>query len=499
MKGLVYRIKVIFRSIKEVHEFILSRFLNTEIFVFGLIFIITEIIAVFTLFDWNYLASFVVIFTVIFSVLVLNRFFKIKFLVYILFAMSIICIRLLIGSFSESQIIKKYTNNPSVIDLYVTITKPADVNNEFVTYVVKNNSDNLTLRVRGSRYPVYIPYSICHLKGSLQIIDRSSEYFQYFYSKNIFYDVKVSSFSCEDNSSSLLWKLYSLKHATFRIIEQNMNEPYASLLIGIVWGENRSFSPKMEEAFKITGTTHVIAASGYNVNVITIILERFLYFLPKKIRVIISIFMLFLYLILAGVSASIFRAVLMYVIDRMYELLGMPVSILQIILLTVVIMMIYNPKIIYDIGFLLSMGATLGLVFFNKVLIKDLPQLPESLLTTLSANIGTLGITIYTFKVFSVISLPINSVVLSFLDNIMELGVVGIIIFQVSKTISRFIFMLIEQLLKPFVYITYSFGDLKWGFWAISPGLSLIVLITLGFISMLMTYKYFYILNNETK
>ena len=495
MRKVLYRTKIILRELLEIYNFILTRFLLSPFFFFGLSFIFITSIGIVIVFNYGYSYSFIFLIIIFLLTVFLKRKFKKNLWFYLLFVIVLVGVRLLLSYSYEKSITNKYDGlKTNFVSLNVTIIKPPDVNNDYVRYTVENNSDKLLLSVMGSRYPVYIPYSKCSLEGKVTKITKDSQYFTYYYSKDIFYDLKVSSFSCVDDHSSLFWSLYAFKHSTFSVIEQNMNEPYASLLIGILWGENRSFSPKMDEAFKITGTTHVIAASGYNVNVIASILNVFLQMFVRKIKIVLSIFILLLYLFLAGISASILRAVLMYVIDRVYELFGVPVTIFHIIVLTVVVVMLYNPKVIYDVGFQLSLGATLGLVFFSKVFSNDLPLLPESLSNTLSANIGTIGITAYAFGTFSLISIPVNAIVLSFLDNIMEFGMIGIGTFYISKVISRVIFMFVEDLLKPFVYITYSFTQFRSLYLQLNTMSAMVLIIIMGLITIIFILRYFIIL-----
>jgi competence protein ComEC len=111
----------------------------------------------------------------------------------------------------------------------------------------------------------------------------------------------------------------------------------------------------------------------------------------------------------------------------------------NIIVLTIVTMLLLNPKILlYDLGFQLSILSTLGLIYFSPVIEKYFRKLPEkfglrdNITATLSATALTAPLIIYNFGRQSIISLPVNLLVLPAIPIAMLLGFIMLIIGTIS-------------------------------------------------------------------
>lgn len=82
----------------------------------------------------------------------------------------------------------------------------------------------------------------------------------------------------EHVSTGAMRILYYLKDNVSERIQRFVHEPYASFLAGLIIGERRGIDPKLMELFNATGTTHIIAVSGYNITIIV----RVLFFYYSK-------------------------------------------------------------------------------------------------------------------------------------------------------------------------------------------------------------------------
>lgn len=320
--------------------------------------------------------------------------------------------------------IKYYENNSDII---VRIVKPPVVYNEKIKYFVKSNH-GYYLYIKLDRYPVYNVGDYCHLSGKLIQPYKFDEfdYYKYLYSNNIYYSYKISSYYCYEDNSISIFSIFKIKELLNQKIEKFVPAPYSNFMIGILWGDNLSFSPNDSELFVLTGTTHIIAASGFNVLIIYEIINKLLCFIDRKYRDIFIISSLFLYSFLGGFAPPITRAVLMYVLRIITYNLGIPVNSYILFLYSVLIIIIFKPYYIFNISFLLSSLSTLGLIIFPNILKKTfLKTLGDNFITTLSATISTLPITIFVFKQFSLMSVFINSLLLFIIDDLMFITLIG--------------------------------------------------------------------------
>ncbi len=251
-------------------------------------------------------------------------------------------------------------------------------------------------------------------------------------------------------------------------------EPYGSLLNGILFGGKDGIGYELTKDFKTTGLTHIIAVSGYNV---TMVINSFYLAckpLPYKLRMGLSLGMILGFIILTGGSASVVRAGAMASLVVVARLFGRKAFALNSLVLAAILMIIQKPSILIgDIGFQLSVVATLGLILFNPIfvervgergLMKRVPEnLKEAFFSTLSAQVLTMPIILYYFKSFSVVSPLANLIILPLIPTVMSLGflVLGgaIIYFPLGQILSYGVWLvlyIVVWLVKELAAIPYA-------------------------------------------
>lgn len=167
-----------------------------------------------------------------------------------------------------------------------------------------------------------------------------------------------------------------------------------------------------DTAFEI-GLSHILAVSGLHIGIIYLILSKILVILPIKrlFREIIILFFIFLYSYLIGNPASVLRAEIFLFISIFSSLYGKVKDRLNTLLLTIFVILLINPYMIFDIGLYLSAFSVLGIIkilpyFSNK---RD-GFVVKSLKLTFSVMLIILPIILYTFGKFSVITFFSNLV-----------------------------------------------------------------------------------------
>jgi competence protein ComEC len=310
------------------------------------------------------------------------------------------------------------------------------------------------------------------------------DYIRYLKNKNIYFtssDIQIdncnSKFSIKKFSDIFLWLKRNLRIFRKKLsnqIEEYLPEPQSSLLIGILFGSERAFSDQFEEQLRISGTTHIIAASGYNVTILTIACNKMLKFIKKKYRLLLSLVLIWLYCILSGLGASILRATMMGSLTIIALLSGNVRNTHILIPTGVFFLILINPKIIFDIGFQLSILATLGLIYIlpsieeilKKIFkIKKVPQfIEENLLGTISCTLSTLPISISIFQKLSLVSIFANVLVLPLTESTMLYGAIALGGSYLIKSVSTLLFSIPYMQLKIFQRIVEFFGNIGWGY-----------------------------------
>lgn len=224
--------------------------------------------------------------------------------------------------------------------------------------------------------------------------------------------------------------IYRVKTSLLRRVYMLFPEPEASLLAGILFGNDNGMTTELQQAFKNTGTSHIIAISGFNIAIIAgIFVTLFSRFLGKRWGSVLAILAIAFYTILVGASPSVVRAAIMGTLSLMAGLSGRRNLALNMLAITAGFMVAFDPYLPWDVGFQLSFMATLGLVLYaqpmqqavSNFLTRYFPKLPveqivgpfsDYFLLTLAAQITTLPISAYHFQRISLISLIANPFIL---------------------------------------------------------------------------------------
>lgn len=213
-------------------------------------------------------------------------------------------------------------------------------------------------------------------------------------------------------------------------------EPEGSLLFGILIGAKKTLPKNVVENFNATGTSHIIAVSGFNITIIISALATLAYVFGRRTSFYIAVFTILAFVIITGASASVVRAGIMGFLLLLAMNIGRQYSITPAIFLSAFVMLILNPKIIFwDVGFELSFSATLGIIYFMPVLNAVFENFPKMagvktlILTTVSAIISTLPIILFNFGSFSVFALVVNLLILPLVPFTMLFGFLSILPF----------------------------------------------------------------------
>lgn len=240
--------------------------------------------------------------------------------------------------------------------------------------------------------------------------------------------------------------IYTFRDKALENIYLIFPDPEASLLSGILLGVDTGLPQDLQQAFKDTGTAHIIAISGFNIAIIAgLFFALFSRLLGQLRGSVLAILGIALYTILVGADPAVVRAALMGGIALTVRQLGRRNDGLNALMLSAVIMAAFNPNIPWDVGFQLSFFATLGLILyaepFQNWAVRTISRyttpgaaqqiaapISEYFLLTLAAQLTTLPIMAYQFKRISLISLIANPFVLPVQPAVMIVGGAAVIL-----------------------------------------------------------------------
>lgn len=155
-------------------------------------------------------------------------------------------------------------------------------------------------------------------------------------------------------------------------LDQHLAPEQASLAKALLLGDKTMLSPETKEAFSNAGAMHVLAISGLHVGIIMYLLffalKYFSRWISKRMAVIICVCFIWLFVGVTGGSASVVRAALMFTVLLVGQQSGRTGSNLNTLFFSALLLLIWNPLLIFDIGFQLSYAAMLGIfLFFDRI------------------------------------------------------------------------------------------------------------------------------------
>ncbi|HXK40489.1 MAG TPA: ComEC/Rec2 family competence protein [Candidatus Paceibacterota bacterium] len=224
--------------------------------------------------------------------------------------------------------------------------------------------------------------------------------------------------------------IFSAKRSFESAVSKSVSEPNASFINGILLGSRQNIPDDLKESFNKTGTTHILAISGYNIMIISwAVLTGLVIFLRRRTAFWISVAVICLFVILTGASASVVRAAVMGLLLLFAQGYGRLYDPKNSIILAGAAMVYFNPLVLrFNVGFQLSFLAVLGLIYFAPILKEKLSKAPELFgvkemgIMTISAQLFVLPLLLNQFNVFSTVSLPANILVLPLVPAAMLFG-----------------------------------------------------------------------------
>lgn len=217
-------------------------------------------------------------------------------------------------------------------------------------------------------------------------------------------------------------------------IQSNLHEPHASLLIGLLYGARSTLPDDLEEDFRRTGTMHIVAVSGFNVMVVgNAILVLLTYTILRRQHAFYLVLAgIILFVFFAGADAAVVRAGIMGGLTLIAKQVGRLRTTTTLFLLAAAMMTAFNPRVLFDdVGFQLSFAAAIGLVTIGPRLHRLFIFFPQRfglrsiLAETLAATLATIPISLWHFKMVSIVSPIANLFVVPWIVLAMAAGMFG--------------------------------------------------------------------------
>ena len=232
--------------------------------------------------------------------------------------------------------------------------------------------------------------------------------------------------------------LFGVRGRVIDTFKRTLPEKESAFMSGLLLGYRGGFSEDFTAAMQSSGTTHLVALSGYNISLVVIgAMAAFSLLLPRIWAFGVTSFAIFLFVVMTGAEASVVRAAIMGFLVLLATESGRFFDSRNIIMLAAFFMLTVNPKLlVFDVGFELSFAAFLGIMYLRPPFSKSFMDWKGNISSTFAAQAAVLPIIAASFGSISPLSIISNVLVLGFIPVTMAFGFVEALLGFVSRTVA---------------------------------------------------------------
>lgn len=269
---------------------------------------------------------------------------------------------------------------------------------------------------------------------------------------------------------SAVGMLLSLKQQAIDQLKTVFHEPHAAFISGLLFGGNSMLPNDLKDQFAATGTSHILAASGFNVSLFSFIFLSWILStrLRRSYALVITALLILAYVVLAGATPAVIRAGLMGLVVLVQVGIARKASLANTMLLAAALMLLVNPMLLlHDVGFQLSFVATWAVLALTeplKAYVSFLPkrfQIRQSFAASVGAIVITLPIILFHFAEFSIVAPFANLLVLPLVPYLMAFAIIALLINIFSLSAALIVAIPAWALSTVILWLITSFGSVS--------------------------------------
>lgn len=275
-------------------------------------------------------------------------------------------------------------------------------------------------------------------KNTVQKNPNQFDYRQYLENKQIYAQLYAEPNEIKLNPEITKDIWYYTAQLRTRIIQnlekKKFNNKELNVAVALIMGQQQDIDSEIIQDYQYAGAVHILSVSGLHIGFILLFVTFLLKPFPntKKgafIKLLISLAILFLFGILAGLAPSVVRSVTMFSFMAIGQYLRRSINIYHTLLVSILLILLFQPSFLFDVGFQLSYVALFFIVWLQPLFAnlwqpknKIINYFWDILTVSFAAQIGTLPLSIYYFHQFPGLFFVTNIIVIPFLSIIMAIG-----------------------------------------------------------------------------
>jgi competence protein ComEC len=372
-----------------------------------------------------------------------------------------ISLGILVYNFHDQQNFKnhyfKYISdeNDSAVSITFKIReklKPSTFYNKYIIDVIKVNDKRVSGKTllnvqKDSTKPTFKVDDVIYTSTWFRPLNRSLnpnqfDYKNYLKKQYVYHQIFTENqllFKSESRSHTLFGYAAQLRETINNKLKQHHFKPDELAIINaLLLGQRQDISEEIYDNYRNAGAIHILAVSGLHVGIVLFLLNfvfRPVEYLKhgKIIKVLIILLILWSFAIIAGLSASVTRAVTMFSVVAIAMHWKRPTNVYNTLSISIFILLLFKPMFLFDVGFQLSYMAVLAIVSIQPLLYKlwkpkwkPIDFMWQIFTVTIAAQFGVVPISLFYFHQFPSLFFISNLVIIPFLGIILAYGIIVI-------------------------------------------------------------------------
>lgn len=235
--------------------------------------------------------------------------------------------------------------------------------------------------------------------------------------KGIIGEIKINDF--EKLNVDIKGRIYRVRENIFNTLSEKLGSRRSALITSMAFGYTEFLDREDENTMKNLGVLHAVSVSGLHMVLIYSILKKIL---GRNIAPIVAV----IYVVFTGAAISTIRSYIMLLCLSLAVPLRRNYNPLAGLSLAGIILILYKPYSVFEVGLQLSFLSTLGIIIFNKKFNKTFYKLPkvirEGVAISLASQVFTFPFLVLYFREFSLGFLAGNLILMPLMNAVVILG-----------------------------------------------------------------------------
>ncbi len=237
-------------------------------------------------------------------------------------------------------------------------------------------------------------------------------YKEYLKQNNIYNIMKIENITKIKSNNKIRYHIKNL--IIDRIESITLSKKY---LYAFIIGEEYYINSDVKNSYQVNGISHLLAVSGSN---ITFVVALLLKLIDKfKYKYLIVFAYVLTYMFLTDFTASIVRSGIFFILITLNKIFKKNINIKDILYLTLILSLVYNPYLIYSVGYQFSFIISLYLIIFQDLIKKFKSYIGISFIVSIIAFLSSLPIVLNNFYEFNILSIIFNLIYVPFVSFIL--------------------------------------------------------------------------------